>query len=79
MEGKVTSVYRKKFCIYIDRHTKERAQGGTVKIPLDPSNVEITQLKMDRNRQEKLNEKLRSRNADRARKGLAAQAGAGEE
>ena len=32
-------VYRKKFMIYVDRITREKANGSTVKIGIHPSNV----------------------------------------
>ena len=70
LEGKVTAVYRKKYVIYIDRLTKEKRNGQTVQLPIDPSNVEITTLKMDKNRKAKLEQKLASRNAELKKKGM---------
>lgn len=72
LEGKVVRVYRKKFVIHIDRLTKDKANGQQVQIPIDPSNVEITGLKIDRNRKELLASKLQSRNQSREKKGLQA-------
>jgi len=48
--GKVISVYRKRMCIHIERVTKEKSNGGTVNVPIHPSNVEITKLKLDQSR-----------------------------
>lgn len=70
LEGKVTHVYRKKFVIYIDRNTKDNKPSGPVQVPIDPSNVEIVALKMDRNRQQKIDAKVKSLNTNRARRGL---------
>lgn len=69
-EGKVVRVYRKNYVIHIERMTKDKANQQTVPIPIDPSNVVITQLKMDKNRKEKLEAKLKGRNDARAKKGL---------
>ena len=49
-EGKVTNVYRKKWCIYIEKITREKMDGKTVSIPIDPSNVVIQKLKLDKSR-----------------------------
>ena len=70
IEGKVTRVFRKNFVINIERHVKEKANGQQVNLPVDPSNVVITALKMDKNRKDKLQQKLKGRNDARARKGL---------
>ncbi|CAG9320553.1 unnamed protein product [Blepharisma stoltei] len=48
--GKVITVYRRKFRVHIERLTKEKSNGQTVHIPIDPSNVYITKLKIDRDR-----------------------------
>lgn len=46
-EGKVSSVDRKKFRIYIEGLTRERVDGTTVFIPVHPSKVMITKLNLD--------------------------------
>ena len=51
-EGKVTNVYRKKWCIYIDKIQREKVNGTSVSIPIDPSNVIITKLKLDKSRKD---------------------------
>ena len=79
LEGKVTRVYRKRFVINIDRLVKEKMNGQSVPLPIDPSNVVITQLKMDKNRKDKLEQKLKSRNEARQRKGLQPGAATAEE
>ncbi|CAO3609538.1 unnamed protein product [Cunninghamella blakesleeana] len=50
-EGKVVQVYRKKYVIHIERVTREKANGATVPIGIHPSNVVITKIRLDRNRQ----------------------------
>jgi len=37
-EGKVTTVYRRRWCLYIEKVTRTRKNGATVKIPINPSN-----------------------------------------
>ncbi len=55
--GKVTSVYRRRYCIYIDRIVKEKANGAQVNVPIHPSNVQITKLKLDKDRKDLLERK----------------------
>lgn len=42
--GKVTQVYRKRFCLYIERVQREKANGTTVPVAIHPSNV-ISKIK----------------------------------
>ena len=39
--GKVVQCYRKKFCIYIERIQREKANGATVYVGIHPSKVRI--------------------------------------
>merc|ERR1712014_491278 len=48
--GKVVSVYRKKYCIYIERIQREKANGASVYVGIHPSKVCVVKLKMDKNR-----------------------------
>jgi large subunit ribosomal protein L26e len=63
MEGKVTTVYRRRMCIYVDRVQREKANGSTAPIPIHPSNCVITKLHLDKDRKALLDRK-------RAGKGL---------
>lgn len=49
-EGKVVQVYRKKYVIHVERCTRDKANGQTINVGIDASNVEITKLKMDKGR-----------------------------
>lgn len=49
-EGRVTQVYRKKWVIHVDRVTREKSNGASVPLPVHPSNVVITKLKLDKDR-----------------------------
>ena len=44
-EGKVTQCYRLKWCIHIDKVTRENAKQQSVNVAIHPSNVMITKLK----------------------------------
>ena len=44
--GKVSQVYRKRWCIHIEKLTKSKVNGATVRIPIHPSNVVIQKLKL---------------------------------
>merc|ERR1719408_1108448 len=59
-EGKVIQVYRKKWCIHIERVTRDKANGQTVNIPIHPSKVLISKLKLDKDRKALLERKNRS-------------------
>ncbi|KAJ2980259.1 hypothetical protein NUW58_g6994 [Xylaria curta] len=50
-EGKVTSVYRLKYQIHIERVTREKVSGQSVPLGIHPSNVVITKLKLDKDRE----------------------------
>jgi ribosomal protein uL24 len=51
-EGKVKTVYRRRYVIYVEKLTREKANGTQVPIPIHPSNVRITKIHLDRNRTE---------------------------
>ena len=44
--GKVTQVYRKKWCLHVEKITKDKANGQTIQIPIHPSNCVITSLNL---------------------------------
>lgn len=49
-EGKVISVYRLKYVIHIERVTREKVNGQSVPVGVHPSKVQITKLKIDKDR-----------------------------
>ncbi|CCE65259.1 hypothetical protein TPHA_0K01250 [Tetrapisispora phaffii CBS 4417] len=49
-EGKVSSVYRLKFSIQVDKITKDKSNGASVPINIHPSKVVITKLHLDKDR-----------------------------
>ncbi|KAJ5081630.1 hypothetical protein NUU61_009894 [Penicillium alfredii] len=51
-EGKVTSSYRLKFAIHVERVVREKTNGQSIPIPIAPSKVVITKLHMDKDREE---------------------------
>ncbi|KAJ3336998.1 60S ribosomal protein L26 [Gonapodya sp. JEL0774] len=56
-DGKVLQVYRRRFIIYVERVTREKVNGQTVPIPIHPSKVVITKLKLDKDRKALLDRK----------------------
>jgi large subunit ribosomal protein L24 len=46
-EGKITSVDRKKYRIYVEGLTREKVDGTTTFVPIHPSKVMITRLNLD--------------------------------
>ncbi|CCH45629.1 50S ribosomal protein L24P [Wickerhamomyces ciferrii] len=49
-EGKISSVYRLKFAVQVDKLTKEKSNGATIPINVHPSKVVITKLHLDKDR-----------------------------
>ncbi|CAH6721185.1 60S ribosomal protein L26-B [[Candida] jaroonii] len=49
-EGKISSVYRLKFAVQVDKVQKEKSNGASVPINLHPSKVVITKLHLDKDR-----------------------------
>ena len=49
-EGKVVQVYRKKWVIHVERLQREKVNGQTVPVPVHPSNVVITKIKVYKDR-----------------------------
>lgn len=60
-EGKVVEVYRKKWVIHIEGVTKEKVNGSSAKVGIDASKVEITDLKLNKDRKEILERKAQSK------------------
>ena len=56
-KGKVLQVYRKKWSIHVDKITKDKANGTQVQVPIQPSNCQITTLKLDKDRKKLLERK----------------------
>ncbi|KAE9380260.1 putative 60S ribosomal protein L26-2 [Stipitochalara longipes BDJ] len=50
-EGKITSVYRLKYIVHIERVVKEKSNGQSVPIGVHPSKIVITKLKLDKDRE----------------------------
>ena len=59
-KGKVTQVYRTRWCIYIEKLTKQKLNGQPINIPIDPSKCIITKLKIDKDRNDLLTRKART-------------------
>lgn len=59
--GKVVSVYRKKFVVYIERIQREKADGSTRPVGIHPSKCVIMKLKMDKDRKKILDRRSKGR------------------
>ncbi|EPY25873.1 large subunit ribosomal protein L26e [Strigomonas culicis] len=66
-EGKVTACYRLKWVIHVDKVNREKANGNTVPVGLNASNVEITKLKLSNHRKAILERKDRSTKTDKGK------------
>ncbi|KAL9661275.1 hypothetical protein QQ045_026099 [Rhodiola kirilowii] len=60
-EGKVVQVYRRKWVIHIERITREKVNGTTVNVGVDPSKVVITKLRLDKDRKSLLERKAKGK------------------
>ncbi|KAA8895650.1 translation protein SH3-like domain-containing protein [Sphaerosporella brunnea] len=58
-EGKITSVYRLKYVVHVERVTREKVNGQSVPVGIAPSKVVITKLKLDKDREAILERKGR--------------------
>ena len=65
-EGKVTACFRKKFVVYVERITREKANGATVNVGIPASSLTITKLKMDKDRKNALDRKNRNKKSNDA-------------
>jgi len=72
-EGKVTSVYRLKYVIHVERVSREKTNGQSVPIGIAPSKVEITKLKMDKDREKILERISQGREANKKKTSERAQ------
>ena len=70
-EGKVTSVYRLKYVIHVERVTREKTNGQSVPIGIAASKVQITKLKIDKDR-DSLLERIKTGREINAKKRAAA-------
>ena len=61
--GKVLTVYRRRWCIHVEKVVRDKKNGSQVQIPISASNCEITQLKLDKSRKALLARKNRSASA----------------
>lgn len=60
-KGKVTQVYRLRNCIYIEKVSKNKPNGQSIRIPVHPSNVRIINIKMTKDRQNLIDRKRAGR------------------
>jgi len=63
-EGKITACYRRKYCIHVERVTRDKANGAQVNVGIQPSNCVITKIKLDKDRKALLERKDRSKTED---------------
>jgi len=66
-KGKITTVYRKKWCLYIEKVTKERKNGATVRIPINASNCVLTKLKLTPDREDLISRKAKGRGVSKGK------------
>ncbi|MCJ1454948.1 hypothetical protein MMC28_005301 [Mycoblastus sanguinarius] len=67
-EGKVTSVYRLKYVIHVERVAREKSNGQSVPLGIAPSKVIITKLKLDKDRENILERIAKGREVQAKRK-----------
>lgn len=60
-KGKVNTVYRKKWCLYIEKISETKQNGATIRIPINASNCVLTKLKITPDRQDLIDRKAAGR------------------
>ncbi len=50
-EGKITTVYRLKYVVHVERVSREKSNGQSVPIGIAASKCQITKLKLDKDRE----------------------------
>jgi len=55
--GKVTDVYRKRWCLYIEGLSKNKPNGQPIRVPIDASNTCMSKIKITKDRQDLMNRK----------------------
>lgn len=61
---KVLAVYRKRWVLHLERIQREKANGASVNVGIHPSKVEISKLKLDKDRRKILDRKAKAKLAD---------------
>ncbi|KKK20777.1 hypothetical protein P175DRAFT_0494290 [Aspergillus ochraceoroseus IBT 24754] len=51
-DGKITSVYRLKYVIHVERVVREKSNGQSVPLGISASNVVVTKLHLDKDREQ---------------------------
>ena len=67
-KGKISQVYRLRNCIYLESVSKNKKNGTAIRVPIHPSNVRLTTLKLTKDR-ENLIDRKRAGRADGKNKG----------
>lgn len=65
--GKVNTVYRKKWCLYIEKIQKQSKKGGVIRIPIEASNVRITKLFLTEDRKSLIQRKREGRGLEKGK------------
>eukprot|EP00842_Homolaphlyctis_polyrhiza_P004872 jgi/Hompol1/5386/HPOL_004399-RA len=55
--GKITTVYRRKYIVYVESVNRDKGNGASIPIPIHPSNLVITSIKEDKDRKNLLERK----------------------
>lgn len=55
--GAITACYRRKFCIHVDKISRDKVNGQSVPVNIHPSNVVISTLHLDKDRKALLERK----------------------
>ena len=65
--GKINTVYRRKWCLYIEKIQKQSKKGGVIKVPVEASNVRITKLALSEDRKKLIQRKRDGRGAEKGK------------
>merc|ERR1719498_2269565 len=65
-QGKVLTVYRKRWAIHVEKVVRDKKNGSQVQVPISASNCVITALKLDKSRKALLKRRNKSAKASGA-------------
>ena len=67
VRGKVLQVYRRRWCIYVEKVTRQKKNGALIKIPIHPSNCVLTKLKLTPDREDLIKRKREGRGLEKGK------------
>jgi large subunit ribosomal protein L26e len=65
--GKIKNVYRRRWCLYVEKIQRQTKKGALVQIPINPSNVKLTKLVITEDRKSLIQRKREGRGLEKGK------------